>query len=248
MAYKKKYDVDIVLVIDATGSMSGCIQIVKDNAMHLYDDIVRKMEDSNRAINEMRIKVIAFRDYLEYMNDHETPMMQTAFFHMPEEKDKFQSAVNSIVAVGGGDAPEDGLEALAYAIRSDWAEPQQGIDRRQIIALWTDAPTHALGYGKKCDIYPSGMAKDFRELTNWWGELDAEAAARQESGTAYMNFESKRLLLYAPEAEAWSTIAGGWKNVIHVPVQANQYEEILKGLAASEQYQEIVNLLVKTIA
>jgi hypothetical protein len=249
MAYKKKYDVDIVLVIDATAGMSGCIQIVRTNAMKLYDDIAEKMRVTYREIHDMRIKVIAFRDYREYLWDHQPPMMRTPFFHMPEDKAKFQKAVDSIEAVGGGDDPEDALEALAFAIRSDWAPQQQGIDRRQIIALWTDAPAHELGYGKSVDIYPKEMAKSFSELTSWWGELDEEAIARQEAtGKAYVSYESKRLLLYAPEEEPWSTIARGWKNVIHVPTERDQYNRVLNDLAVSEQYAEIVNLLVKTIA
>ena len=40
---RKKFDVDIVLVIDATGSMWRCIQTVKENANRLYDDICNKM-------------------------------------------------------------------------------------------------------------------------------------------------------------------------------------------------------------
>ncbi len=248
MAYKKKYDVDIVLVIDATAGMSGCIQIVRTNAMKLYDDIAEKMRVTYREIHDMRIKVIAFRDYIEYLWDHQPPMMRTPFFHMPEDKEKFQKAVNSIEAVGGGDYPEDGLEALAFAIRSDWTPPQQGIDRRQIIVLWTDAPAHELGYGKSVDIYPKEMAKNFSELTSWWGELDEEARACQEAtGKAYVSYESKRLILYAPEEEPWSTIARSWKNVILVPPERDQYYPVLNDLMFSERYAEIVDLVTKMI-
>lgn len=237
---KKKFDVDIVLVIDATGSMWRCIQTVKENANRLYDDICTKMEADHREVNQMRIRVIAFRDYVAYLEDHEQPMQVTPFFNMPEEVDKFRAVVDSIKAVGGGDDPEDGLEALAFAIRSDWAPEKPGIDRRQIIVLWTDAATHELGFGKNVDLYPKSMARDFSELTAWWG-------AAGGNSTGYMNYESKRLLLYAPNEERWTTIASGWDNVIHVATQANQFSETLNELARSEEYSQIVQLLVKTI-
>ncbi len=245
--YRKRFDVDIVLVIDATGSMERCIQTVKENAKRLYDDICDRMREDKREIHEMRLRVIAFRDYREYVKDNLPPMMATPFFKMPEEVSKFHEAVSSIQAAGGGDIPEDGLEALAFAIRSNWAAPQPGIDRRQIIVLWTDAPTHELGYGKDVDIYPKAMAKDFAELTAWWGEQDEEAIARQEAGRGFMSYESKRLLLYAPKEEPWTTIASGWKNVIHVATTQDQYAKTLNELARSEEYSEIVKLLVKTI-
>ena len=237
---KKKFDVDIVLVIDATGSMWRCIQTVKENANRLYDDICTKMAEDHREVNQMRIRVIAFRDYVAYLEDHETPMQVTPFFTMPEEEDKFRAVVDSIQAVGGGDDPEDGLEALAFAIRSNWAKEKPGIDRRQIIVLWTDAATHELGYGKNVDLYPKSMAKDFNELTAWWG-------AAGGNNTGYMNYESKRLLLYAPNEERWTTITNGWDNVIHVATKANQFADTLNELARSEEYSQIVQLLVKTI-
>ena len=113
---KKKFDVDIVLVIDATGSMWRCIQTVKENANRLYDDICTKMAEDHREVNQMRIRVIAFRDYVAYLEDHETPMQVTPFFTMPEEEDKFRAVVDSIKAVGGGSSvgggnnPPGGME------------------------------------------------------------------------------------------------------------------------------------------
>lgn len=65
---------------------------------------------------------------------------------MPEERDRFKNLIMTIEPEGGGDDPEDGLEALAYAIESDWTKG--GDKRRHVIVVWTDASTHAIGYGK----------------------------------------------------------------------------------------------------
>jgi hypothetical protein len=195
------------------------------------------MEMKGKTVSALRVRVIAFGDYAA---DGPGAIVGSDFMDLPEQTGDLEEVVEGIRAEGGGDIPEDGLEALAFAIRSDWAKETPGIDRRQIIVLWTDAATHELGFGRKCDLYPKSMARDFAELTAWWG-----SAGGNDPG--YMNYESKRLLLYAPQEERWTTIASGWDNVIHVATQANQFAETLNELARSEEYSQIVQLLVKTI-
>ena len=102
--------------------------------------------------------------------------------------------------------------------------------RRQIIVVWTDASTHELGYARACANYPSNMAKDFDELTEWWGD---------EQMHGYMDQYAKRLLLFAPEANYWTDISSSWDNVIHFPSQAGnglgevRYEEIIDTISNS---------------
>ena len=137
--YKMKYNVDIVFVIDATGSMSDLIDIVKKNAVNFHSDIQEVMSKKGKTIQELRVKVIAFRDYIA---DGEEAMLRTDFFTLPNEIEAFQDTVNSISAFGGGDEPEDGLEALAFAIRSKWNK--EGLKRRQLIVVWADGSTQPL--------------------------------------------------------------------------------------------------------
>ena len=64
---KKRTNVDLVLVIDATGSMADCIETVKENAKNLYGDLCNWVKNENlRTIHQMRIRVVAFRDYLAF--------------------------------------------------------------------------------------------------------------------------------------------------------------------------------------
>ena len=106
-----RYDVDLVFCIDATGSMSPLINMVKNNALNFYGDLVRAMEKNSQGmpkrLDSVRIRVIAFRDYME---DAANAMMTTDFFTMPDQAEDFKACVNSIRADGGGDEPEDGLE------------------------------------------------------------------------------------------------------------------------------------------
>lgn len=224
------YDVDLVLCIDATKSMDPIIQMVKNNAKRLPDDVLRKAREKNKVIHSLRIKLLLFRDYIA---DGEHAIEMTDFMSMPAQKDAFCEAVNSIEAIGGGDEPEDGLEALAYAMASKWQQPSDRQKCRQIIVVWTDASTHKLGFGKSAPNYDPKLPVDFAELTNWWGD-------DPDSPTAKMHYSSKRLLLFAPDAKYWSTISENWDNVIPVHTIAGQ------GLQEHE-YEEVLKLLVETL-
>lgn len=224
--YKLTYNVDMVFCIDATGSMDGVIEMVKNNALNFYSDVTNAMKKKNKIIDKLRVRIIAFRDYVA---DKNKAMLVTDFFALPEQTSDFERCVRSIEAYGGGDDPEDGLEALGFAIKSKWND--EGIKKRQVIVLWTDAPTHELGFGKDVDNYPRNMAKNFDELTLWWGD-------RQNRG--FINQNAKRLLLFAPNALYWSVISDTWDNVIHFPSTAG------RGLQEFD-YEQIIDSISNTI-
>ena len=222
------YTVDMVFCIDATGSMEEfgggqkrLINMVKEGAISFYDDLSKSMSAKHKQIRQLRIRVVAFRDYLA---DGEAAMLVTNFFYLPEQAKEFEDCINSISAMGGGDIPEDGLEALAYAIRSDWTN--EGARRRQVIVLWTDADPHPLQYGSSSPYYPSGMPRDLGELTDWWDN--------------YMNPTAKRLVMFAPDEGGWEYISSNWDNVVHFPSQAGN------GLA-EQSYADIMNVLSNSI-
>lgn len=223
------YDVDLVLCIDATKSMEPVIQMVKENAKRLPDDILREAASKDKRINSLRIRLLIFRDYLV---DGDHAIETTDFLDMPEQKEQFCSAVNSIEAIGGGDEPEDGLEALAYAMASKWRWPSGSRKCRQIIVVWTDASTHEIGFGRSAPNYDPKMPGDFSVLTQWWGD-------DQDNPKAKMHYSSKRLLLFAPDAKFWNTISENWDNVISVKTIAGQgmrerdYDEVLRLLVGS---------------
>lgn len=224
--YKITYNVDMVFCIDATGSMGGIIEMVKNNAVNFYNDVTQAMAMKNKTINKLRIRVIAFRDYIA---DGDDAMLVTNFFTLPDDTADFERCVKSIEAFGGGDDPEDGLEALGYAIKSKW--DTEGMKKRQVIVVWTDASTHALGFGKSAPNYPERMAKDFSELTAWWGD-------RQNRG--FIDQNAKRLLLFAPNEPYWSEVSDNWDNVIHFPSQAGE------GLSELD-YKQIIDSISNTI-
>jgi hypothetical protein len=218
------YSVDIVFCVDSTGSMSGLIDTVKNNAVRFDEDLARTMDEKSKMIDSLRIRVISFRDL--YVD--ETDAFKTSpFYDLPAQKDEFSTFVNGIHADGGGDEPETGLEALAEAINSDWASG--GDKRRQLIVLWTDASAHPLEMGaeKRGSQYPGGMPKNLDELTDMW------------EGQGHMSATAKRLILYAPDAYPWTDIETHWSNTIQYASKAGSglsevdYGTILDTIAQS---------------
>lgn len=223
--YSLKYNVDLVYCIDATRSMDNILDIVKNNAVNFYDDFIKKMNEKNKPIGRLRMRIIAFRDYYY---DHDEAMLVTDFFEMPSQAEDLKACVASITANGGGDAPEDGLEALAFAIKSDWCQDKG--KKRHVIVVWSDESTHELGFGKSAPNYPGGMAKNFDELTSWWGN-------RQNPG--FMDESAKRLLMFTPDLPGWSIIKDNWNNSILYESRAGRglddvdYEQILNAICNS---------------
>jgi hypothetical protein len=198
------YAVDIVFCIDVTGSMTPILDQVKANALRFYSDVQSNLTAKGKNIDELRVRVVAFRDIVA---DGEAALQESPFFALPGDEAGFSEFVNGLVAEGGGDAPESGLEAAALAMSSPWTT--RGDRRRQVIVVWTDQPAHPLDPS----VLPAGLADrvpaDFSALTDVW-----------EDPQGPLGSSSKRLILFAPDGPGWSDISGVWENVVHNPSQA----------------------------
>ena len=190
---KRECYVDIVMCIDATGSMSPIIDEVKRNALSFYQKFIDAMEENGKAVAQLRIKVIAFRDY----GIDEIPMMESAFFKLPDENVQFEAFVNRIEAKGGGDEPENAFEAIALALKSDWT--MGGDMRRHVILVFSDAPALALGERASSSQYPSGMPADLAQLQKWWEGTD------QTFSSTYQK-KAGRMVAFVPNVEPWGKL------------------------------------------
>lgn len=116
---------DIVFVIDVTGSMGEVIDYIKESVKSFVDAVPA---GSNFAVMAYR----DFNHYDEYYNDVES-------FDFTQDKDKLKGYLDTLVAYGGGDDDESGLEAIhmgAYIL-----EELGGTNAKRIIFV-TDAAVH----------------------------------------------------------------------------------------------------------
>ena len=218
------YAVDIVFVIDTTGSMRPVIETVKHHALNLNEDLAMVMAQKDKTISSLRVRVVAYRDYLHNASD---ALRESPFFTLPAQTGEFSHFVNSLYPDGGGDEPESGLEGLAAAMLSPW---ERGSDkRRHLIVLFTDASAHPIERAASAGLLPPGFPTNFNELYDAW-------EGGQSGG---MEHSAKRLLIYAPDLEPWRGISDLWSNTLHFPSRAGDgledftFAEILNQIAST---------------
>lgn len=220
------YAVDIVFVIDITGSMHPVLDQVKQGALQFHDRLLQVMQAKDKFVNQLRLRVVAYRDYYDNPSD---ALFHTPFLQLPADVGHFNAYVSGLTADGGGDEPESGLEALALAMASEW---ERGLDRRRhVIVVFTDASAHPLeaAAGRSVPGYPTGLATSFDHLSDLWDDPQQ----------GMMEFAAKRLLLYGPDVYPWNMISTHWDNVLHYPSAAGrglsevQFDQIIDAIAGS---------------
>ena len=84
--YKHNYNVDIVFVIDSTGSMGHTVDLVKNNALTFHDQMMAEMSAKQKKVDQLRVRIISFKDYLA----DENPMLVTDFYNLPEDAERMK--------------------------------------------------------------------------------------------------------------------------------------------------------------
>ncbi len=231
----KERKIDIIFCIDGTGSMVPCIDRVRANAKKFYMDFVDSMtREFNSTVDELNVKVIVFRDY--GADSYDMAMAQSDWFDLTAgDTDLYEKYLDSIVADGGGDLPENGLEALFKAMTADWKS--LGPNDRQVIIMFTDADAKEIG--TTTITRPDGSVEDMVDevgLENtWMGNFPAflpqDAQKLRERG--------KRLVIYAPSGTKYETLTGKLNRSVFIPTEMNKgmkeidFSDVIKVLAAS---------------
>jgi hypothetical protein len=117
---------DVVFLADTTGSMEDAIGNVRTNAVHVMNSVLSAQPSAQFAAAEYRD--VDF-DAVSFAVDQNLTANQTAV----------QNGINTWVAGGGDDIPEDGLNAL-YQIATGAVPFRAGSTR--IVAIFGDAPSH----------------------------------------------------------------------------------------------------------
>lgn len=150
--------VDIVFLIDATGSMQPCINAVKDNIFTFVKTLCEKDGNGETIVKDWRARVVGYRDYL---CDSEK-LVDNLFVTTPE---LLRAQLDGLEAKGGGDEPESLLDGLLDVVNVGQTEKNaQEIDPKKwryrsnaarCVIVFTDAtyhPTTANGIGRVEDV------------------------------------------------------------------------------------------------
>ncbi|PWN33782.1 uncharacterized protein FA14DRAFT_180417 [Meira miltonrushii] len=133
---------DLVFIMDATGSMGSYIASATKNIETICDNIIRSEQLSGPGA--LRLGLLAYRDHPP--QDH-TYIVKN--FGFTPEVSEMKSNLKTLYASGGGDGPEAVTAALHSLLQMEWRQRAT-----RMAVLIADAPPHGIGeYG---DGFPSG--------------------------------------------------------------------------------------------
>jgi Mg-chelatase subunit ChlD len=117
---------EMVFVLDTTGSMGGLIEGAKQRIWGIINEVMQKPTKPR-----VRVGLVAYRDNGdEYV---------TKLLPITEDLDKAYTTLMEYRAGGGGDTPENVRKALAEGVRgAGWSKARKGL--AQIVFLVGDAP------------------------------------------------------------------------------------------------------------
>ena len=122
-----KPKVDVVFVLDTTGSMEGLIQTAKEKIWSIATTMA-----SAQQTPDIRIGLVAYRDRGD--------SYVTKIVDLSDDLDSVYASLMDFEANGGGDTPESVNKALYDAVHNmSWSQQDQAY---QVIFLVGDAPPH----------------------------------------------------------------------------------------------------------
>lgn len=122
-----KPKIDVVFVLDTTGSMGGLIQTAKEKIWSIATTMA-----SAQQTPDIRVGLVAYRDRGD--------AYVTKVVDLSEDLDSVYATLMDFQAAGGGDGPESVNKALYDAVHAmSWSEQDKAY---QVIFLVGDAPPH----------------------------------------------------------------------------------------------------------
>ena len=143
----KDTSIDIMFIMDLTGSMREFLSEAKHNIKKITEEII----DINPGA-KIRVSFIGYRDF-----DNKEDKREYEIINFTENIDNFILQMKKLECFGGGDQPEDIAGALNEALKLEWKS------NAKYVVLVCDAPCHGKKYH---DIYfdnfsegdPDGLA------------------------------------------------------------------------------------------
>ncbi len=183
---------DITFLIDTTGSMGGVISNVRTNANTILSNVASAQPDAQFAV-------------AEYKDAGDATPFRVAQNLTADQAD-VTSGINSLVASGGGDTPEDGINGL-FQVASGAIGFRPNSTR--IVLLIGDAPSHDPSNGHTlADAISALQAADITVLA-----FDLSGLNSTGQATAITNATGGRLFSGLNSSEVSDTILAALHNL-----------------------------------
>lgn len=122
---------DLVFVIDTTGSMGSYIDAVKSAATDILDAV-------RTSVPDFRVSIVTYKDLDDGIHGGAGDYQSRTDLAFTNDTDDFTTALDALTASGGGDTPESVYAGLSRAIGSDW----RGGSVTKVVILMGDAVPH----------------------------------------------------------------------------------------------------------
>ncbi len=230
-APKKKGVVDIIFLLDATGSMQPCIDAVKANIHRFISSMVSEDANGGVFLSDWRASACAYRDFSYEQRFGKEHIRINPF---TSDVDELYRQLDGITASGGGDEPESLLDALCEVIRRGRTEkgatPESDkwrytSDAARCVIVFTDASFHPT-----LESTPGAGVADVRDL---------------------LLQERIRLSLFAPEMECHYALAEADRCVyeaIEIPEGGKAATALLEFVQDSSHFTKTMELLAKSVS
>ena len=126
----KDTSIDIMFIMDLTGSMQAFLSEAKHNIKKVTEEIIEIHPGA-----KIRLSFVGYRDFdsIEDIRDYE-------IVDFTEDINEFTSSIKNLDCYGGGDQPEDVAGGLNEALKLDWKS------NAKYVVLVCDAPCHGKKY------------------------------------------------------------------------------------------------------
>ncbi|MBI5516828.1 MAG: VWA domain-containing protein [Deltaproteobacteria bacterium] len=216
-------ELDLVFLVDATGSMGTYIEEVRRRLLELVDAL-----RASPLCRRLRLGLVTYRD-------HPPQDASYASFVVPLSEDltKLRSEVQQLQASGGGDGPESVTDGLFDLVRLDWRPGAV-----KAVVWFGDAPPH--GVEPTGDAFPGGCPCGH----HWY----AQAESCREMGIPVYAIGCLPGLRGFVGAEAvFRTVARTTRGMFLPLREAGLLVPLIAGAAVSELDRERVDLYVEEL-
>jgi hypothetical protein len=221
--------VDIVFLLDATGSMQTCIDQLKKNIGAFIDTLTGKDANNATPVRDWRARVIGFRDFtVDAQAWVENPFVR--------DPDLLKGQLAALEAGGGGDEPESLLDAL-YKVASMPAAPAEGPEDA---AMWRARYTAS----RAVVVFTDATYKPAMSIPEAAGGTVEDLSNKcAENGIV--------ICLFAPDLPIYGTITDIPRLeyfAIPVPAGTNPQQALAAFTTDQANFQETLKQLARTVS